>query len=344
LYIEGSAPATTGRKRARYDVTHVVDEPGRWLVSAGTLLPAAGQACDHLTVLCCTPGGACTGRYFDLGEPDAGYSFAQFAVKAGFACVMIDNLGTGQSTPQGDRWLSPRSVARAGAEAFALAVADLRGAFPGGAVTTTIGVGHSMGAMLTLLAQSMTGRHTALACLGFTPAGLPDVLSAEELRVAAEGPVSADVLESLARRRFSGSGDPPPNQPPAAPFPFNLPNTDREGLAALAATNTNLLQLPGYLSLLPGNVIEQMRRVTVPVFLGGGDHEPWHRAGELVPAFSASNDITFYTLTSAAHNHNVAATRQLLWRRLLAWATEVTANPSEPAAVTPSASDPAQNP
>lgn len=319
-----SAPTSPQYFRARYDVTHVVDEPGEWFISAEILIPVTAPAAADLTVLCCTPGGGCTGRYFDLGEPQAGFSFARYAVAAGFGCVLIDNLATGLSTPGADPWVSPQSVARANAEGFLRATQDLGTLLTWSAAITTVGVGHSMGAMLTLMAQAMIGQHAAVACLGFTPAGLPSVLSPEELRVAAARPVPLDTLESLARRRFAVRSAPVQSESAAEPFPFNLAGTDRVGLKALAAVSTNLLPLPGYLSLLPGNVTDYICEITVPVFLGGGDHEPWHKAAELVPAFEKSNDISFYTLVDAAHNHNVAATRELLWRRLLEWAAVVT--------------------
>lgn len=317
-------PASPQHFRARYDVTHAVSEPGEWSVAAEILIPATTPEMNQLTILCCTPGGGCTGRYFDLGEPEEGFSFARYAVAAGFGCILIDNLGTGQSTQGADPWLSPQSVARANTEAFLGAIEELRILLPVSAAIATVGVGHSMGAMLTLMAQAMISPHAAIACLGFTPRGLPAVLHPEELLVAASGPVPLLTLESLARQRFSDPGIPRDAQRTPELFPFNLGDTDPVGLKAMAAVSTNLLPLPGFLSLLPGNVIECIREITVPVFLGGGDHEPWHKAAELVPAFEKCNDISFYTLAHAAHNHNVAATRELLWRRLLGWAAVVT--------------------
>ena len=317
-----SALTSARRLRVSYDVTSVVDEPGRWLVSAQLLLPALSPGADAVTVLCCIPGGGCTGDYFDLGEPAAGFSFAEHAVAAGLACVLIDNLGTGRSTRYGDCWLSPQSVARAAVEAFDSAIADLRAALD---ITTvrTVAVGHSMGAMLALMGQAMTNQYQAVACLGFTPAGLPNVLTGEELRVAAAGPVAVDVLTCLAAKRFSTPMPVAKDSNRPEPFPFQLPDTDSAALAALRAAATNLLPLPGLLSLMPGNICDYIRQITVPVFIGGGDHEPWHKAGELVGAFENCTDITFYTLVNSAHNHNVATTRQLLWQRLAAWAAAV---------------------
>jgi pimeloyl-ACP methyl ester carboxylesterase len=322
--IAEPASALTPSRRigARYDVGAVVDEPGEWLIHAELLVPAVAPGTDHVTLLCCTPGGACTGDYFDLGEPDDGFSFARYASAAGFACVLIDNLGTGRSTIGANLWLSPQTIACAGVEAFRLAAEDLRALLP--AITvTTVAVGHSMGAMLALIGEANTPQHAAIACLGFTPAGLPAVLSPDERAIASSGPVSLQALTAIARQRLSGSAKQAADQPAPEPFPFNLPDTDPAGLAALRAVATNLAPLPGMLSLLPGNITECIRRITVPVFLGGGDHEPWHKAAELVPAFENSSDVTFYTLVDAAHNHNVAATRQLLWRRLLGWVAVV---------------------
>lgn len=314
------APTSPRRFRARYDVTHVVDEPGHWFISAECLMPATTPEAGYLTVLCCTPGGGCTGSYFDLGEPEAGFSFAAYAAAAGFACILVDNLATGQSTPGADPWVSPHSVVRASTEAFARVAEELRTLLPASVTVATVGIGHSMGAMLTLMAQAMTSQHAAIVCLGFTPAGLPGVLSPDELRVAAAGPVSLKNLDSMARKRFSESRSPIAAERVQEPFPFQLADTSPAALTALAATSTNLLPLPATLSLLPGNVVDYICEITVPVFLGGGDHEPWHQAAELVPVFEKCNDITFYTLVDAAHNHNVANTRELLWRRILGWA------------------------
>jgi pimeloyl-ACP methyl ester carboxylesterase len=321
---EPAAALTSPRRiRAHYDVSAVVDEPGEWLIHAELLIPAVAPGTDHLTLLCCTPGGGCTGDYFDLGEPDAGFSFARYATAAGFACALIDNLGTGRSTPGANLWLSPHTVARAGVEAFRLAAEDLRALLPATTTVTTIAVGHSMGAMLALIGEAIVPRHAAIACLGFTPAGLPSVLSPEERHIAFSGPVSLPALTAIARQRLSGPAQPAADHPAPGPFPFNLPDTDPAALAALRGAATNLLPLPGFLSLLPGNISESIRQIAIPVFLGGGDHEPWHKAAELVPAFERSPDITFYTLVDSAHNHNVAATRELLWQRLLDWAAVV---------------------
>jgi pimeloyl-ACP methyl ester carboxylesterase len=331
--VQIAEPASTltspHRFRARYDVTHVVDEPGDWFVSAELLVPASVSDADHVTVLCCTPGGGCTGEYFDLGEADAGFSFAQYALAAGFACILIDNLGTGRSTPGADPWISPQNVARANAEGFTRATEELRSQLPASVTVATVGIGHSMGAMLTLMAQAMIGPHVAIACLGFSPSGLPSVLSPDEVRIANVGPLSYESLARLARQRFSEAGRPSVEGQTKAPFPFVLPDTDPAALNALAATATNLLPVLATLSLLPGSVIQYIRQITAPVFIGGGDHEPWHKASELVPIFENSNDISFYSLIDSAHNHNVATTRELLWRRLLGWAAVVaTADPT----------------
>ncbi|HWF27635.1 MAG TPA: alpha/beta fold hydrolase, partial [Mycobacterium sp.] len=150
-----AAPTLPRRIRARYDVSAVVDEPGAWRMRAELVIPAVAKHTNHLTLLCCTPGGGCTGDYFDLGEPDAGFSFARCASAAGFACVLIDNLGTGQSTPGDNLWFSPQTVARAGVEAFRLAADDLRALLPATITVNTVAVGHSMGAMLALIGEAI---------------------------------------------------------------------------------------------------------------------------------------------------------------------------------------------
>jgi pimeloyl-ACP methyl ester carboxylesterase len=317
---EPAAALSPRRISARYDVGMVVDDPGEWLIRAELHVPAVAPGTTHLTLLCCTPGGGCTGDYFDLGEPEAGFSFAAYAGASGFACALIDNLGTGQSSANENPFLSPQTVARAGVEAFRMAADDLRALLPDDITVFTVAVGHSMGAMLALIGEAISPQHSAIACLGFSIGGLPSALTPEEIRIAAAGPVSLEVLKTMARLRLSGQAV---ADVPGTEFPFNMPGTDPVGLAALRTCMTNLVPLPSMLSIMPGNIAEYVRQIKVPVFLGGGDHEPWHTPAQMVPAFANSTDITFYTLADSAHNHNVAGTRQLLWRRLLGWASVV---------------------
>jgi hypothetical protein len=145
----------------------------------------------------------------------------------------------------------------------------------------------------------------------------------DEADLAVRGLTDRRALQQLAARRFFGDGQPRRAGQPA-PFPFFLRDTEPAALHALAGAATNVLRLPAMLSLLPGNVGEHIREITVPVFLGGAEHEPWHKAAEVVPAFAASTDISFFTLAGAAHNHNVAVTRELLWQRVFGWTGLVT--------------------
>jgi pimeloyl-ACP methyl ester carboxylesterase len=308
-----------------------IDSEGTSTVVARVVVP------EHLpaapVALCCVPGGGTSRYYFDLfvGE-DTSYSFADYAADRGFVTIAVDNLGTGDSLDSGDAMLTPVQVARANSAAFIQVVEALRaggltsslGAVP---IRTTLGVGHSMGGMLTIIAEATEPMHEGIAVLGFSVDGLPDEITDNE-RHLVNGPGRwTGELEEAAVRRFSNP------QPPRSegPFPFYLDSTPQHARRALAATRVGVLPLPGLLSMIPGNVADLAERITTPVFLGGGDHEPWHRAERLTGSFTQSSDITFYVLADSAHNHNLAAERKVLWKRLLSWAGATAAFDAEPA-------------
>jgi pimeloyl-ACP methyl ester carboxylesterase len=328
-----------------------IDVPGGHAVATRIVLPDPLPADGPVAVLCCVPGGGTTGAYFDLvvpgndGAGDDSYSFAAFAARRGFAVVTVDNLGTGGSGRPDVMRLLPATVAEANSVAFAAAVAGLRA---GGHPPVTIGVGHSMGGMLTILAQAADRAHAAIAPLGFTTSGLPEILAPRErLLVGAPGRFT-DELADVAAERAARPRVEVLREAPDFRFPFHLDDSPAPALRALAAVTTNLLPAPGLLSMLPGNVAEAAARIRVPVFLGVGDHEHWHEAAELAAQYPASPDVTVYVLRRAAHNHTVAPTRLELYRRLTHWAEGVAEaaaratpapNPPTTNGVTPPASE-----
>ena len=140
----------------------------RFRVDSGVTLPAEGALTVALEVmapeqplpiaLVCLPGGAMTRRYFDLQVPrDDSFSFARQMARRGFICVLIDHLGVGESSRPADGYaLSADVLARANARATDEALGRIRnGSMINGLAyipeVKSIGVGHSMGAMLTVI-------------------------------------------------------------------------------------------------------------------------------------------------------------------------------------------------
>ena len=139
----------------RFDVSAALDVPGAHAIAVDAIVPRDAGAAARRPVLCCLPGGSLSRRYHDLElDGDRSYSFAEFMAARGFASLLFDHLGTGESSrPDGPAALDPDRIAAANQAALARALARLRagGAEPGLpplAAPATIGVGHSMGSMV----------------------------------------------------------------------------------------------------------------------------------------------------------------------------------------------------
>ncbi|MCU1375675.1 MAG: hypothetical protein JWO68_2961 [Actinomycetia bacterium] len=304
------------RHAVEVDVSAVVPLPGRHLVRGRLVAPAAPT--DPF-VWCCLPGGRCTSAYFDLavGDDDTSYSMAAHLADAGGVVLALDHLGTGASTPVDDDFLlTPAMVAAANHLAFATLLDRLRtGALvPGLAAVdrcTPIGVGHSMGGMLTIVQQAEHATYRAVANLGSGGDGLPEHLRIPEgLGLDA---VRASLVD-LARVQFGG----PPTGAPTAPFHAeDVPAAVRD---AFRAQETSMLHACALASIFPSCTDPEKAALTVPLFLGFGEHDLATDVHDTVRRYRSCSDITLVVLAGAAHCHNQAGNRRQLWDRMLAWA------------------------
>ena len=60
--------------------------------------------------------------------------------------------------------------------------------------------------------------------------------------------------------------------------------------------------------------------VDVPVLVAVGEHDVTTDVRSTAPALRACPDVSLSIVPGAAHIHNIAPTRALLWDRLAAWA------------------------
>lgn len=314
-------------------------DPGLSLSGAATLevaasvwLPADRRATRALLV--CLPGGNMNRRYFDLrpDDGDASFSFAEQMSARGFAVAALDHLGLGDSSKPEDGWqLTPEVLTRANAAATAQIQTRLREgrlaegvpAMPG---LRSIGVGHSMGAMLTILQQHAARSHDAIVLLGFSTRGLPEYLP-PALKATTDPLAPRPQLVELARKMFG------------QPYPvihgregggnrgngnnaelFGSRKADPKGVAALKAATDCVLPVPALMSMIPGNVAPEAATLAVPVFLGIGERDMVGPPHVVPSAFTASRDITLYLLAETGHSHFLFAARTALFDRIAAWA------------------------
>jgi len=278
--------------------------------------------------LFCLPGGALARGYYHLRSEAAPeeFSFAAQMTARGFIVVTLDPLGVGGSSRPRDGFeLTPDVLASANAIAVDVIRRDLLGGRITGqplAQLDTIGVGHSMGAMLTAMQQARHRVHTGLMLFGFSTQGLLSALSAEEASFAGNAAGTRDNLVRLARRR---GADPYPEIARSAQSKelFAGENADRRAVEALQQARSQLLLTAGLFSMIPESSAPECARIDVPVFLAVGDRDiagPPHR----IPAsFPSSTDVTLLVLPKTGHCHFLFDSRWRLFERAVSWAEAI---------------------
>ncbi len=260
-------------------------------------------------VCCCVPGGGMSRGYFDIQAPRAAgnFSMVRHLVDRGFVVVTLDHPGVGESDVPDDGYtLTPDVVADVNAHAFDQVLAEWPDAF-------RIGVGHSAGALVTVVQQARHGTYDALGLFGFGRGGHEQFALTPEEREQAGG------IVELTRTRF---GDPLPGRGSTTTSPFLLGGMEvpSEALEALGAVKTRLLGVVGLTSMIPGSVDAEMAAVDVPVFLALGEHDIAGDPHAIPACFTGCRDFTLFVLPGTGHNHNVAPGRELLWDRFVVWA------------------------
>jgi pimeloyl-ACP methyl ester carboxylesterase len=298
-------------------------------VVADVIAPARIAGSVSRLAFCCIPGGAMRRGYFDLmvGE-DTSYSFAEAMAAHGHVSVLIDSLGAGESSRPLDGYeLTPDVMADANAQAVAqimngLRHGDIDPALPPMTALKSIGVGHSMGALLTAVQQARHRSHAAMLMLGFSTRGMADFNSPEENAYAGDPSGARANVVRLARIRH-----PEPYfeiiSNPTSREVFGR-GADRPAVMALATVREKCLATPSLFSMIPGSSAPDCAAIDVPVMLGIGDRDICGPPHEVPANFPASRDVTLLVLAETGHTHFVFPSRQELFDRVANWAATVT--------------------
>ncbi len=285
------------------------------------------------TLLFCLPGGFLSRRYFDLATPEEAergdrtprrYSFAEAMAKQGFATLALDHVGIGDSTlpAREEDALSIGVDETVAANALALEriLERLRGGeVPGLEGVRTIGVGHSMGSMLTVEQQATSQAHDGLVLFSFSTHGTPAFLD-DRMRAYADDPVRLRAeMPSLVRdtmgqafpERATGA-----DSDRRAAFGVGTAPDDAEDALHLAASR--LFAAGGLTAMVPGGSAPAAEKISAPVLMVFGDHDlhdDRHTRDELPNV----DDLTTSCLADAWHCHFVANTRETLWDGVADW-------------------------
>ncbi len=300
------------REEWRFDYQPGLGKPAGRLAATLVLPDDAPQA-----LLFCLPGGYLSRRYYDLQSDDGSFSFAAHMAGRGFATLALDHLGIGDSDRPRDGWALDVD-ALCEANQFALEEATQRIGDLVGVALPTVGVGHSMGSSLTVAQQARSAPHSALVLFSFATGGLRPFLQGREADFADRPEAAATHLAELARERFpSPFAEPVQRDGPGAGAAFSVGSAGPAAEALLQTASTQLLALPGLLSMIPGGYRLDAERVRVPSLVAIGDHD-LHNEAASGPLPNAPVLDTF-VLEDCWHCHHVANTRARLWDHVASW-------------------------
>ena len=285
-------------------------------------------------VLICWPGGSYARDYWDMHVPGhPGYSFVEHMAAQGFVVVAADHLGVGASSKPADGDQVNFETMGAAAASF---VGQLRAMLADGSAefggrplpaVPIIGVGHSLGACLTVVTQARHRCYDAVALLGFTH-------GQKEVSVTAVGAAEREPLDDADQRRetaieqarafFGDTWDDVYGSAPREPNHAWLHDPDVPA-AVIAADDAKAARWPrqAYVeALLAGHSARFAAELDCNVFLAFGDHDVPPVPHADVAYYPRSPDVTLYVLRNSAHCHNFASTRTELWDRIGLWAGE----------------------
>lgn len=326
-----STPALV-RTELVLDVSAELPFEERTVLAASVHLPDPRDQAPR-AVLICWPGGSYARDYWDMQIPEhPGYSFAEHMNAQGFVVVAADHLGVGASSKPADGDRVNFETMSAAAASFVAQVRSMLadgsaefGGRPLGSVPI-IGLGHSLGACLTVVTQARHRCYDAVGLLGFTH-------GQKEVAVTAVGSAEPEPDDDQtwrqtaidqARAFFGDSWDEIYGSVPRDRNHAWLHASDVPA-AVISAVDAKAVRWPrqSYVeALLAGHSARFAGELDCSVFVGFGDHDVPPVPHADVAYYSRSPDVTLYVLRNSAHCHNFASTRTQLWDRIALWARQ----------------------
>jgi hypothetical protein len=324
------------------DVGRLNGVPGPTLqIAASVFMPPDSAIGASPTVIFAVPGGGYSKGYFDMEFPGhQNYSEACYHRSHGFIFVACDHIGVGASSMP-----DPLSIdfAMLG-DCYDAAVRGICDKLRTGSLMpdraaiaslTRIGIGQSMGGIVTILAQGRRSTFDAIGVLGAS--AIHTVLPQRDAR-AREACIAAHVqprgsavdLDSVARSSHSIAD---------FVYPFHFEDVPQDILQADIGGGYPLRRSPvppfasatippcAVTMMSPGCVAPEAAAVRVPVFIGVGERDTCPEPRAEPRAYANSSDVSVYVVPRMAHMHNFASTRQLLWDRIEHWARGIAAEP-----------------
>lgn len=297
--------------RRSIDVAAAIPGEGERVMVAEVFTPKGAP----VSVLCCLAGGGVTRRYWDLDVPgaDGAHSFARTLAGKGHVVVIADHLGVGDSSRPPAMELDVDALAAAQHLAMTAVLAD----YP---ELPAIGVGHSMGSMLTTIQQAHHCTYAALALTGFANRGLPDFVP-PDLLAYVEDPVGlrAALPQILAARANPLTPRERPAGAPPRPVMFHSQSLTPEVADAVRAIAAPAPPLAAMTSIVPNSIRPEMEEIDVPVLIANGDLDITGPIDDVPAGFPKSPRVDTVLLPETAHSHHAFPGRTVLYDELDRW-------------------------
>ena len=250
----------------------------------------------------CLPGGGHTAKLFDLGEADGvSFSFAKHLTDLGHGVIAMDVPGTGGNPiANGHGFMPPRMAA-----GYLLDCLQNFQQSCGLTITKTIGCGHSMGGMMTILTHAAAKKaglpfYDAILLIGSNAGGLDWGLDDEEKQyIDQPDKIEAD-LEKLTLKKFKELYPSYAGGPRFGSKSFG--GETEQSNQFLHDIMCNLYGAGGMMSMLRGSFVEEVAMLTEPLMMAFGEHDIGLTPDEAVKDFTAAQSIKTHIIEKASHN------------------------------------------
>jgi pimeloyl-ACP methyl ester carboxylesterase len=245
----------------------------------------------------CLPGGGASQGYFNLGVVDGfDYSFVSRMTALGHVMITMDHPGTGQNPlPDNHPFLTPRQASDYLSVAFHKIKSN-----PDFEELQAIGLGHSMGGMVTTLIQARHRLFAKLVLLGSSARGLDWGTTEKEKQYIGRPDALERDLERLVLERYGTCFPGISGGPSGKSITFGGANPDitaklRDNMASLFAAG-------GTTSMIRGGFAPEAAAIDVPMFFAFGEHDIGAPPDEVPQDFKAAPDIKIHLMEGTGHN------------------------------------------
>ncbi len=270
------------------------------------------------TTFFCLPGGGTSRDFFDLGRFDGvDYSFASRMTALGHRVIAMDHPGTGSNPLPADHpFLTPRQSS----DYIAQACSDFIGKDASNS-SNVIGLGHSMGGMITVLTQARHRPFAGVALLGSSASGLDWGLDDHEKTYIGKPDAVEQALEELVMRKFGSPFPRVSGGPSGKSITFGGATEKLTG--RLREISIPLYAAGGMTSMIRGSFLDEVEAIDGPLFFAFGDHDIGVPPEEAPGPFTGTGDVELHVLENCGHNSLAFPVIEKLCAELDRWAREI---------------------